>query len=131
TVAVSLPRVYQPIERSNAFFRSALGFVRALPQVESAAVTRIPPPLTGAGSVVSVMADGRNGDPDRDAVKMSDRPVSADYFKTLGISLTAGRPIVESDGPTSERVAVLNEAAARLLWPSEDPLGKRFSEVTG
>jgi putative ABC transport system permease protein len=131
SVGVTLPRVYQPIERSNAFFRSALSLIRTLPQVESAAATKIPPPLSSAGSGMSVMADGRNGDPGRDAVKVSDRPVSADYFKTLGISVTAGRPIVESDGPTSERVAVLNEAAAHLLWPSEDPVGKRFSEVTG
>jgi putative ABC transport system permease protein len=99
--------------------------------VESAAVTKTPSPLIGAGSPVSVMAEGRNGDPSRDAIKVGDRPVSADYFKTLGIALTAGRPILESDGPASERVAVLNEASAHLLWPGEEPMGKRFRDATG
>ena len=51
------------------------------------------------------------------------RPVSAAYFKTLGIPLVAGRA-PNDDGGKSE--VVINQSAARALWQQEDPLGQRL-----
>ncbi len=50
--------------------------------------------------------------------------VSADYFDVLGIGLKRGRLIGEQDGPKGATVAVLNEAAAALLYPGVDAVGK-------
>jgi len=52
--------------------------------------------------------------------------VSAGYFESVGISLLRGRPFTESDRPENIEVAILNEAAARLLLGTEDPIGKRI-----
>jgi putative ABC transport system permease protein len=52
--------------------------------------------------------------------------VSAGYFESVGISLRRGRPFTESDRPENVQVAILNEAAARLLFGTEDPIGKRI-----
>ncbi len=54
------------------------------------------------------------------------RDVSGGYFSVLGIPLIAGRTLTE-DGHAPE--LVVNQSAARLFWPNNDPLGKRL--VTG
>jgi putative ABC transport system permease protein len=38
-----------------------------------------------------------------------------------------GRTFTEADNETARPVAVVNQTMARKLWPSEDPVGKRFS----
>ena len=37
-----------------------------------------------------------------------------------------GRFFSAADGPDSPRVAIINDAMARRLWPGRDPVGKRF-----
>ncbi|MDB4877629.1 MAG: permease [Gemmatimonadetes bacterium] len=50
-----------------------------------------------------------------------------ELFRTLGISLVRGRGFQAGEGSeTSPRVVVVSEATARLLWPGENPIGKRL-----
>ncbi len=50
--------------------------------------------------------------------------VSEQYFDVLGIPILQGRAFTRQDRPGAQRVAILNESAARALWPGESPLGK-------
>ncbi len=53
--------------------------------------------------------------------------MTAGYFTTLRISLSAGRLFDVRDGPDAPRVAIVNESAARLLFGSPtDALGRRL-----
>ncbi len=63
--------------------------------------------------------------PDEQIYSSFDR-VGPHYFETLGTRLLRGRPITEQDTPTSQQVAVVNEAFVRKFFPKEDPLGKHF-----
>lgn len=45
----------------------------------------------------------------------------------MGIPLLKGRSLTPTDAAASTRVALINEALARLHWPGEDPVGKRVS----
>jgi predicted permease len=54
------------------------------------------------------------------------RDVSGRYFSVLDIPLIAGRTLMD-DARAQE--VVVNQSAARLFWPDNDPLGKRL--VTG
>ena len=54
------------------------------------------------------------------------RVVTPHYRETMGIPLLRGRDIMESDGPDAPLVAMVNQTMARMLWPGQDPLGKRF-----
>jgi hypothetical protein len=49
------------------------------------------------------------------------------YFDVLHIAMARGRGFVETDGPGSAPVAVVNETLARGLWGAAEPLGR---EVT-
>src|SRR5207249_478680 len=50
--------------------------------------------------------------------------VTPDYFKTMGTSIKRGRTFSDADRAGAQRVAIVNETMARLLWPGDDPIGK-------
>ena len=52
--------------------------------------------------------------------------VSADFFRTVGTPLIAGRSFTEDDNENAPPVAVINGEAARQFWPGQDPTGKRI-----
>ncbi|HET8548569.1 MAG TPA: FtsX-like permease family protein, partial [Bryobacteraceae bacterium] len=54
------------------------------------------------------------------------RPVSPDYFRTLGIALRRGEAFSEYDRQDTQPAAVVNEAVVRRHWPGEDPIGKHI-----
>jgi putative ABC transport system permease protein len=56
--------------------------------------------------------------------------ISADYFKTMGLRLQAGRAFTSRDRAGSEGVAVISATVARTIWPGEQPLGRRISTET-
>ena len=104
------------------FWRTTLESVRDIPGVSSAAVTSRPP-VHGARQQRIVVA-GRPPAPPTDRV--GDILVSADYFRTMGIPLVAGRAFTEHDGGRAAPVAIVSETLARRYFPSETPLGKRL-----
>ena len=50
--------------------------------------------------------------------------VSPDYFQTMRIPLFEGRDFRWSDTRSSGAKIILNEAAVRLLFPNQNPLGR-------
>ena len=125
---VSLPTRY----RGNApeqFWTSALAESRNLPQVASAAITvNMSPPLSGGDMGSEVFPEGSTAKAFEDAF-FSHRRVSDNYFETLGIPLLSGTSFDASTMRTAPRVVVLNQAAARLFWPNDNPIGKRVQHM--
>jgi putative ABC transport system permease protein len=58
------------------------------------------------------------------------RAVTAGYFRTMGITLRAGRPFGEADAIGQPLVVIINETMARRYWPNTSPVGKRV-RLTG
>lgn len=52
--------------------------------------------------------------------------VDEGYFRALGMRMLRGREFQASDDKSGASVAILNQTAAKLIWPNEDPVGKRF-----
>src|SRR5437899_10677553 len=50
--------------------------------------------------------------------------VTPDYFGTMGSALPRGRVFTDADNAGGQRVVVVNETMARLVWPGQDPIGK-------
>lgn len=113
-----------------AIVERLLTSVQRVPGVESAAVNRCTP-FSGCART-NVFFPDRQNDP-ANAPIVGRHYVSADYFKTLGIALRAGRLLTEDDRPGRPAVTVINESAARRFWPGENPIGKRvwFGTTTG
>src|SRR5437764_13021371 len=52
------------------------------------------------------------------------RIISEGYFRAMGIPLKAGRDFTERDTKGALNVIILNETAARTLFPGRDPIGQ-------
>ena len=52
------------------------------------------------------------------------------FFDTLDVPVIQGRGFSDEDAIAGRPVALINETAARQLWPDQDPLGKRFFTPT-
>jgi predicted permease len=104
--------------------------IQRVPGVDSAAVNRCTP-FTGCARSVVFFAD-RPVDP-QNAPPVGRHYISADYFKTLGIPLLAGRALTDADRSSAQPVTVIGETAAKQFWPNENPIGKQvwFGMTTG
>jgi predicted permease len=60
------------------------------------------------------------------SLRIRETRVAAGYFKALGIPVVRGRAIGDDEDLRSSTMVMVNQAAARKLWPGEDPLGKRL-----
>jgi hypothetical protein len=89
-------------------------------------------PLSGFGYRISLYElDGaRVPDTPDDMVLLNVRAATPDYFQAIGLPLRRGRGFQPGDGQTSPKVVVVNEAAARALWPDADALGRHLTVGT-
>jgi predicted permease len=53
---------------------------------------------------------------------------AGDYFKTMGIRVLSGSVFDTNDHVTWLGHAVVSKSAANILWPGENPIGKRFRQ---
>jgi predicted permease len=96
--------------------------LRALPGVESAAAAgQIP--LGGNGDTWGFHIEGRPAGAEDPSVERYS--VTPDYFSVMRIPLLKGRLITAADSPATERVMVIGEQTARVLWGGADPIGYR------
>jgi putative ABC transport system permease protein len=118
-----------------AYFKRLLERVSREPGVAEAAISSTyplnPAGLTQRPNGVSVIIEGRPQDDGRAAPRLDARSVSPAYFRTVGVPLMRGRMFADSDDAKAPPVSIVNEAAARHRWGSEDPVGKRVSFDNG
>ncbi len=127
-VTVNLQSVGWTPAQVDEYHRQALERVRALPGVERASVAAGIPFRSSFGTWLTV--PGYAGDVYALAPGgIYYNVVTEDFFSTLGTPLLRGRGFTARDHAGSERVAVVNESMARLLWPGQDPLGRCFQAV--
>jgi len=50
--------------------------------------------------------------------------VTPGFFRAMGTRFVAGRDFSWDDGPKSQKVIIINQAAARALWPGKNAVGQ-------
>jgi len=108
--------------RRNLIYEGALARVRAMPDVEHAAVV-VGTPFQSSMSI-ALRVPGRDTLPQLPGGGPYVRAISDDYFATAGTRLLRGRLFTSADVTAGERVAIVNETMARTLWPNRDPIGE-------
>jgi putative ABC transport system permease protein len=124
TFNLSLPDVAYATEESRAAFLARLiPRLEALPGAGPAAAT-LGLPLNRTR--FSISFEIRDTPPLTPAQQpsMEMRPVTAGYFKTMGIPIVRGRAFAESDVMSSPQVVIITEAAAKKFFPNENPIGR-------
>ncbi len=115
--SVGLPPSSTPPQQ-DAFYQQVEDRLRSVPGVQSVgAVSRLP--LAPGNSNRSFTVPGSDKGYDADI-----RIATPGYFQTMGIPLLKGRSLTQRDEQSSAKVAVVNEALAREVFPGQDPIGK-------
>ena len=109
---------------ASAIFARVLRDVSTLPSVGSATLAAVVP-LSGSNMETRATPEGMVVRGRRDAPMVYFNIVGPRYFTTLQIPLRSGREFTVADDSVSTRVAVVNETAARRLWPDGGALGRR------
>ena len=108
------------------FFDRVLESVRAVPSVESAALTIHVPMGDRPSMGWDAIPEGRESDPATD--NASGRIVSPGYFTTIGVRILDGRDFEASDVRERPLVMAINETfARRIRAEGSDPLRSRFT----
>jgi predicted permease len=115
------PKRYATYQQRISFTERVLAAVGSLPGVQSAAIGNGGMPFGGPRSGYSI-----DGAPKVESRSLFVELISADYPKTMGIALRAGRELSEQEVTHADAVAVINEAASKL-WPAgTSPIGSRI-----
>jgi putative ABC transport system permease protein len=125
TMRMSLPPArYSGGAKMTAFYDELLREVRAVPGVQAAAESSALPM-----NPIRVSPSLPEGQP---LVPLVERPlfniqtISPGYVAAMRIPLSRGREFSERDDAQAPRVILVNEAAARLYWPRDNPVGKHI-----
>jgi len=122
----------QRIEAATTYFRNVIAVIGRVPGVVAVGATDGLPytpdsadrpsynmEVQGAGSVERAY---------RGPGSVID--ITPQYFEAMGIPLLEGRPFNDQDRNTSEKVIILSERAARLLFPGRSPIGGQVRHNT-
>jgi predicted permease len=124
--------------QGREFYRQVVERVEHVAGVESASMARVAVLQGGGGRVLSIHVEGRGATHDRlmseganvvtdDRTIINANVVGPRFFRTLGIALVAGRDFDAQDVEGAPAVVLVNEAAAKLHFESDNAIGKRLS----
>jgi len=112
-------------QRGQQFYEQLRDRVKVYPGVRHAAVAALIP-MGYDANTVNVYAEGQAATDKSKGEIIFCNSVQPEYFRTLGVRLLRGREFTEVDNASAPRVAIVNEAFAKKMFPGQDPLGKTF-----
>jgi predicted permease len=143
TVEVETPYALNDQARRVQMHESLLDAVRSVPGVADVAVSLATPPREAAAFVAfqSSGTSRANNTKEERAQKSAPNPdtmensaanlVSPGWFRTMGISLLAGRDFNNRDRKGNIPVVIVNEAFVREFFKGESPVGKAVELMDG
>ncbi len=117
-------------ERATQFLEQLVGRLASRGDLEAVAYGSCAPVQGGCNGTTATF-------PDRPAMPGAAKPpvgvlwASPEYFDTLGVRVVRGRVFTDHDRAGQPKVVVMNDTAARVFWPGEDPIGKRIAVGQG
>jgi len=120
------PLVGYDNDRTRNFYQQITERARSIPGVEAVALTRLMPLGDSSNSNGPVLKEGETlarGSAGRD---ITTNVISPDYFKAMQIPIMEGRDFDDRDREKTQRVVIVNQRMAQVLWPNESAVGKRI-----
>jgi predicted permease len=115
-------------ERALAFFEELTRRAGAAPGVLAVSYASALP-IDSIGSWGTYTIEGRPAllPTERGKQNAIWRVVGPEFFSTLGIPVTSGRPVERRDTGRAPRVVVINKSMARASWPGGNAIGQRIT----
>jgi predicted permease len=128
TMRLSLPEArYASPAQQVSFFEQLIGRVRALPGVQAAGLVNAAPGQDWGGDrLVNVVEHPPL--PHGEGVDLLARGADPGYFSAIRIPLLRGRTFAQNERLQRANVTLISQAAAKQLFPGEDPIGKHLKD---
>jgi putative ABC transport system permease protein len=119
---------YSTAASKMVFFQQLTTRLRFGPGVSAVSVSDSLPPADGHSGMRygEILVAGRPRSAEGAGAVVRDRWVSPEYFRALDIPIVRGEGFREEELGSSDHFVVLSQKLAGLLFPGEDPIGKRL-----
>jgi putative ABC transport system permease protein len=125
TAQFSLPsNRYKDGAQQRSAVDALLEKARAIPGAKHVGVTTYLP-FSGSNNASGLLIEGRQLAPGELPPVPGWNTINSGYLQAMGIPLLSGRNFSDSDGPDSQRVALVDQFMARKYWPNSDPIGSK------
>jgi len=125
TAEIALPAAKYGEPARRAFVEQFVERLRALPQVEAAAISQIIP-FGHERNWQAFWIEGQAEPAPGELPATLNTATTPDYATTLGLTLLRGRFISSKDGPGTEPVVVVSQTLADRHLPGQDALGHKL-----
>jgi putative ABC transport system permease protein len=126
TSRVQLPSARYPDSAQSAEMYSRMQEkISALPGVRDAAAVSFLP-LAGLGIGTSYYRTDQPEPPPGELPSTNVRPITPNWFRTMGIPQVAGRDFTDADREDGPQVAIVSESLAARAFPGENPIGRHI-----
>jgi predicted permease len=126
TMQVGLPEVrYKEPAQQMEFFERMLAQVRALPGVKAAGLVNSAPGQGWGGDFLATVVE-HPPLPEGKGLDLMTRRADAGYFGAIQLPLLRGRTFEDNERMERANVTVISAEAAKLCFPSEDPIGRHL-----
>jgi predicted permease len=117
-------------KKMTGLYQQLIERIGSVPGVRAVAMSN-PALLSGSVNSTSIYIQGRVYPVGRAQNNALDNGInrlviSPNFFEVMGIPIVRGRGFTDRDGATAAKAVVINEAAVRKYFPTEDPIGQRF-----
>lgn len=129
TVRISTPENYSR-DSLPQLYEEMLERVQHLPGVVDASITDCPPMNGGCNGTVMVRRNRPEPTPGTES-EVGVHWIAPSWTSVVRASLKSGRLFDQGDRKGAPKVVLINETAARRLFPGEDPLGRPVSVGQG
>ncbi len=127
TMKLSLPEArYGGPKALEELASQVVGRVETVRGVQAVGLASMLPFERGIDQDFRIEGRARDADGAPQAGNAQYRPVTPGYFDALKIALVRGRLTTVRDRHDTTPVVLINEAAERALWPTQDPIGQRI-----
>ncbi|MDB4877630.1 MAG: permease [Gemmatimonadetes bacterium] len=129
TFRIPSVRYTTPAQR-DAVLADVVRAVRGVPGVRGVTVASGLPPYTNIMFGTRLEAEGSSAPAKTGGVVIPFSDIDTAFFSTMRVPLLRGRAFTAADmqdhGDDHEGIAIIDPRLAHALWPSDDPIGKRF-----
>ena len=119
------PSRYPTGAQQTEFFRQIVTTLRSNAAVASAGLTTTLP-LSGGKNMIGFDPHTIRPDITEAFMIATVTSVGPDFFAIMRVPILRGRPFTELDRAGAPRVAIVNEALAKALWPGQDPIDREL-----
>ena len=113
-------------EQARNFYRQLIERTRSLPGVDAVSLAQLLPLGDSSNFHGPILKEGETLVRGTAGRSIMVNTVAPGFFKTMQIPFVEGRDFDDRDQPKTQRVVIINQKMAEMLWPGESAVGKRI-----